>query len=95
MASFLKKIKPWHHGLIIGLITFLVLVFGWSKCGETNSEFALLFLISIAVGFCVFILSRSRLKAWLVFSCSVWLWVWSQLSSCFGKHPLIDSVLLP
>ena len=44
-----------------------MLVFGWCKCGGTISEFALLCLSSIAVGFCIFILCRSSLKAWLVF----------------------------
>ena len=67
MTAFWKKIKPWHCGLIIGLITFLVLVSGWSKCSETRGEFMILLLMSVATGFCVFVLCRSSMKAWLVF----------------------------
>ena len=53
--------------MIVGLITFLIFALGWRQCGETKVEFALSLFISIAVGFCVFVLFRSSLKAWLMF----------------------------
>ena len=65
MLAFWKKIKPWHYGSAVGLLTFLPLALGWRRCGEFKSEFAFLIILSIAVGFLVFVFRRYNLKAWI------------------------------
>jgi hypothetical protein len=62
--DWFKRIRPWQLGGGGGIVTALVLGYGWYKCGESLSELGLAVGIGVAVGFTLFLLAKLRWRAW-------------------------------